>query len=744
MLKRILLVISVLFFSLFSKATHIIGGYMHYEKISADTYKVTVTVYKDCKDYINGSGNVVTPMGFDNINGQPPNYANAPDAVLTVYYAPEGNDPNDMDSTGYYFTDFSVSDVLIDDPDSCRNVPADVCVQKGIYTIIVHLPDITEDGFYLSYQRCCRNPSSINVDVSASSTGIAVAAYIPKTTEFPDNSNPFFVNNPPIAFCLNNMAEYDLSAQDDDGDSLAYELTTPLDGANNSAGSGGPNSVVPPPYGIIDYNPGFSYSYPITSNPPYELDPVTGILSGKATQLGAFIVGYKVKEFRDSELISETIRDLRFYVLDCGENYASFDVEDHVCDGIETVDFISYSSDVYSFFWDFGIDSTNADSSIVEFPSYTYSENGQYTVTLLTNEGTECEDEKQHTFDFRNSIDVEIEQVSFQCLEGNSFDFTVLSYDFPVGTQLDWDFGPDASQQTGTGFDVYNVSYPDYGVYEVSLTATYNHCTTTSTIEVGIFPEIIVDIPDILIGCIDEEFTVRPNEIRPDYTYEWSIGGFPVSNQSTFDMSIDSITELDLELTVTDSYGCQRVFNKTDWLHIKNKGVANFFISDTVVYIGQPFDITNMASDYTSLEYDFGDGYTTTDEEPSYSYDEEGNYTISQAVDNGGDCPDYHFVNIDVRFDHYFYYPNVFTPNGDGLNDTFFPVRDGVKSYSLEIYDRWGQKVYNGTGQKAFHEWNGIYDSGEKGQQEVYNYFSTYVTDAENVYTVQGSVLLLK
>lgn len=738
MFKKYLFIIFVLFFGLISKATHIIGGYMHYNKVGTDTYEISVTIYKDCKDYVNSSGTVITPIEFDNIFGQPPVFNNTPFALLTVYSDIGGS----LDSNGFYFTEMEITDVDIIDPDSCRNVPDDICVKKGVYKVTVVLPDITDGGYYLSYQRCCRNPSSVNVNVNPNSTGISIAAFIPKYEVVLDNSNPSYNSNPPIAFCVNNDIEFDLSAYDDDGDSLAYVLATPLDGADNT--TGGPNSVVPPPYGYIYYNAGYSDTYPIPSNPGIQLDPETGLLTGVPIQLGAYIVGFKVLEYRNSILISETIRDLRFYVLDCGENYAAFEVEDHICDGIDSIEFISYSSDVHSYLWDFGDASTTLDTSTSESPIYAYGNNGQFLVSFTTNLGSECEDIDTHTVNFRNSIDVEIEQVDYQCFEGNSFDFSIINYDFPSGTTLDWDFGPDASQATGSGFDVSGISYSSPGVYDVTVMATYKLCQTSSTIQVGIHPEIIVEIPDIMIGCIDESFTIKPNIIRPDYTYNWSLDGELVSTESSFQMSIDSITELNLELLVIDQYNCEHLITKSQWLHIKDKSIAEFEVSDTMIVAGDALSLTNLAMDYTYLHYDFGNGDTTIEENPIYTYEDEGIYTIAQTVDNGGECPDYYYHTITVRSDHYIYFPNVFTPNGDQLNDTFFPVRDGIKSYSLEIYDRWGQKVYNGIAQKSYHEWDGVYESGINGAQEVYNFFSTYVTEKEEIYSIQGTVLLLK
>jgi gliding motility-associated-like protein len=50
--------------------------------------------------------------------------------------------------------------------------------------------------------------------------------------------------------------------------------------------------------------------------------------------------------------------------------------------------------------------------------------------------------------------------------------------------------------------------------------------------------------------------------------------------------------------------------------------------------------------------------------------------------------------------------PNVFTPNGDGINDTFGPIVVGPPDgFSMEIRNRWGQEVY--TTQNVSDKWDG-------------------------------------
>ena len=65
------------------------------------------------------------------------------------------------------------------------------------------------------------------------------------------------------------------------------------------------------------------------------------------------------------------------------------------------------------------------------------------------------------------------------------------------------------------------------------------------------------------------------------------------------------------------------------------------------------------------------------------------------------------------------YVPNTFTPNGDGLNDTFGVVGEAIKNFSLVIYDRWGQKVFEAENVNL--QWDGTFN-GSRVPQGSYSY----------------------
>ena len=93
-----------------------------------------------------------------------------------------------------------------------------------------------------------------------------------------------------------------------------------------------------PPYAQLPYIPPYSPSQPFGPGGQFQIDPVTGIISGTPQTEGLFSVGICVKEYRNGQLLNTTIRDIMFHVTECS-SYADAEIasditlaEDHVRD----------------------------------------------------------------------------------------------------------------------------------------------------------------------------------------------------------------------------------------------------------------------------------------------------------------------------------------------------------------------------------------------------------------------------
>jgi gliding motility-associated-like protein len=95
------------------------------------------------------------------------------------------------------------------------------------------------------------------------------------------------------------------------------------------------------------------------------------------------------------------------------------------------------------------------------------------------------------------------------------------------------------------------------------------------------------------------------------------------------------------------------------------------------------------------------------------------------------------------------YVPNAFTPNKDGNNDVFNVFVSNYKEFSLSIYNRWGEKVFEGTTPEEVanhapkYGWDGTY-KGAMQPVEVYAYYVTVVFINGEVQHLKGSVTLIR
>ena len=367
--QRTGMAIAFVFAMLFSsnvQATHIVGGELTYECLGGDQYEVTLTVYRDC---FFGASNAPfdDPAAIGVFNGTSGFRIDVLELPLTMQ-------------------DDTIATVIAD---TCLFVPSTVCVHTTTYSGIVTLPD-NGIGYTLSYQRCCRNQTIMNI-VNPLETGATFVTFI--TPEALDesqcNSQATFDDWPPIFICVNEPINYSHAATDTDGDSLVYKLCQPFTGGTLD----NPQPVPPagPPYDNVVWNAGFGTNNMLGGNNPMTIDPNTGFITGVPPQIGQFVVGVCVEEYRDGILIAETRRDFQYNVGPCGIVESIIGNPDVLCD-VFSIEFENESTNSTEFVWDFG-DPTTTDDVSTEFePTYTYPDTGVYTVTLTSEPNSDCID----------------------------------------------------------------------------------------------------------------------------------------------------------------------------------------------------------------------------------------------------------------------------------------------------------------------------------------------------------------
>lgn len=424
----------ILLFPTLANATHVVGGEIYYNYLGNNEYEIILKVYRDCgPTNVNGTGfDLSASVGiFETSSG---------DILFSDFFMDLGS------------AEVEVMPIELENP--CFILPPDVCVERAIYTNTITLPDIP-GGYTLVYQRCCRNPSIVNLDFPQDQ-GATFTSHIPGSDEVGENnSSAQFINFPPVALCQNAEFFFDHSATDEDGDSLSYEFCPSFLGG--SVNTPAPLPPQGPPFNTLNYANGFSYDYPIESDPAFTIDPNTGYLSGTATALGQYVMGICVSEYRDGVLINTTNRDFQFNVTICDPNIiSSIPDPSDFCLG-QTILFENTSINASFYHWDFGIDGIESDTSSLENPEFAFTEVGVYEVTLIANPGWPCADTSQTTFTALPVISPEIITGDYECSNGQDlYDFSFTS-NASATASFQWDFGIGSIPQTSTELNPQNI-----------------------------------------------------------------------------------------------------------------------------------------------------------------------------------------------------------------------------------------------------------------------------------------------
>lgn len=187
--------------------------------------------------------------------------------------------------------------------------------------------------------------------------------------------------------------------------------------------------------------------------------------------------------------------------------------------------------------------------------------------------------------------------------------------------------------------------------------------------------------------------------------------------------------------------------------HIMNSGsnpIADFEVTPNPLDGLNPvaYFIDKSSADVVYWEWEFGDGnnyMNTTTPNPVHTYPKAPStqYTATLIVKNAKGCTDTTSRMVIVGPEFSFFIPNAFTPNNDGLNDTFGGEGVGIVEYELLIFDRWGNKIF--TSDHIDKKWNGkVGNSPEIALIDVYVWrvILTDIFGKEHSYI--GTVTLVK
>ncbi|MBK6526167.1 MAG: gliding motility-associated C-terminal domain-containing protein [Crocinitomicaceae bacterium] len=723
-MKRLLLISFVLFSVITDlKASHIVGGEMYYDCLGGTQYRITVKLYRDCAS---------TGAAYDN------------PLPITVF---NGNDVQ-IDHFTIPFPGSTVLPVVFNNP--CVTIPSGICVEEAIYQQIVTLP-ASPNGYTLSYQRCCRGPAVTNLSVPEDQ-GLTLTVQIPPAADALCNNSPRFNNYPPLLLCAGQELVFNHSATDPDGDVIVYELVQPFQGGTSLAPA--PDPAAAPSYASVVWGGGYSQTVPFGAGSPISINSSTGLLTATPSVPGLYVVGVAAKEYRAGILLSTTVRDFLFKVMNCevqleAEVVPQTDLTTFVsyCQGL-TIDFENDSYGGTNYAWTVGVAGTTADVSTAFAPSYTFPSAGTYNVTLIVNPGWPCTDTSVETFIINEEIIASFVPPPPQCITDNSFNFNGQGQFPAVGSTFMWEFGETTNPDSAFTEDVSGVVFADYGYRPVTFTVFYDVCEISYTDSVFVYaePEVGFTVPDEL-RCAPYSLTFTDTSFaHTQIYYEWNFGdGSSLSPLQNPTHTYPNPGVYDVTLTIWTDAGCIDTLTllKPALIEVFPSPVSAFTVSPEEATVFNPhFYFSDESIDSQQHYYYFTDGTLTAERFVWHSFVESGYHYPYQVVINQYGCPDTSYQQIYVIPFTTIFVPNAFTPNGDGNNEVWRPVVYNTEAYEIWVFDRWGQVILNSTDELA--SWDGTMN-GKASPVGVYTYFIKYIDhDTGLPYEIRGHFSLVR
>ena len=290
-----------------------------------------------------------------------------------------------------------------------------------------------------------------------------------------------------------------------------------------------------------------------------------------------------------------------------------------------------------------------------------------------------------------------------------------------------------------------------------TVTATdLNNCVNTATTSITVNPLPTLTITPVASECIPFCTPVTAKSSPAASSYTWNFNNGQALSSSTLNPPSTALTAsacysvsgtFPIKLSVTDINSC--INTATSSVLTFSQPFADFDYSPQPVNVLTPeVHFTNESSPgLTHFSWNFGDIYlpdTSSLMNPSHNYTDVGTYNVTLTVSTAKGCSATVVKPVIINEGYALYVPNAFSPNGDNKNEIFEAVGEGIATFKMYIFDRWGLLIF--YSEDITKGWDGTYQS--KGpqilQQDVYVWKIDGTTFKNEPIHLAGTVTLLK
>jgi gliding motility-associated-like protein len=338
---------------------------------------------------------------------------------------------------------------------------------------------------------------------------------------------------------------------------------------------------------------------------------------------------------------------------------------------------------------------------------------------------------------------------------------------------------PDAEYWWNTGATSDEIMALVEGLYFVEVTASTIDgnliCKGWDSIFVSINPHPVPDFDlDKKEGCapMEIQFTNLTTPADIPLVYQWKVYNLLgqevfVSNLVNPNFFVEEPSSYHVQLIVSTENGCTDSVMRWNFFVVHPQPIAEFSFTPEISLLSETGGVINFTNYCDSVIFannpdatwywDYADGIRESALwNPTHTYATWGDYDVEFNITTAFGCKS--SIKHTVVIEEDLQFPNIITPNGDGFNDVFAVKNlnidinpedpDQYRANSLQIYDRWGKKVYDEENYDTYMKDDQIYPGskvfdGNKLQDGQYYFSFNYKGKVKSV-KYSGSLLIVR
>jgi gliding motility-associated-like protein len=314
-----------------------------------------------------------------------------------------------------------------------------------------------------------------------------------------------------------------------------------------------------------------------------------------------------------------------------------------------------------------------------------------------------------------------------------------------TGTSYLWQ-GPNGFYSIKQNDQITEANSLSSGIYTVTVTDNIG-CSSQAMVNMQVNQLPVVSISsDKRSGCVPVCITFSPQSSTSIQSCYWKFGDGSSAGGLTVQKCYTSPGSFEVSSKFTDINGC----TNTGTFNVETYPIpaADFNYASAKPIINETVEFTDASSgaNITSWIWNFSHLKNQVALKPQTSmvYENPGTYVVALIVMSDHGCRDTAVRSITIGDDFGIFVPDAFTPNGDGLNDIFQPKGYGIVKYELNIFDRWGERMFTSSDFEKGWDGSFVRRGDDLVKEDIYIWNIKMVTVFGKAKELSGKVTLIR